>query len=672
MSEGIGLTLNGRYQLLKNIGSGGMADVYLAHDILLDRDVAVKQLRSQFVADKELVAQFKREAKSAARLVHPYIINIYDVISTEDNEYIVMEYVDGITLKEFMQQHKLKLNEVLEIAVRIADGLQHAHSRHIIHCDIKPHNILIDSSLNPRIADFGIAKMISAQTMVYSANVMGSVHYLAPEQADGGEITAQSDVYSLGVMLFEMLTGQVPYKGATAVAVAMMHAEKPVPKLINYLESVPEGLQAIIDKAMAKRPEDRYRDVGKMGKDLLNLKLKLFPYSSADYEHELTPVDLETQAAEGVDEATVIMKPLAKPLTQEELEEKTMVLPVKRKVEPKRVLSNAEALRKAEAEAEQRIITEQEEAELARKKKKKINFTKVMLLVTACVVLLSVCAHFVFNKSIAEVEIPNVVNMTVEDATKSLKSKKLEVVIREGYDPNKKFKPGTVMEQNPKAKERRKEGSKVILTVSKGLEKKAIPEVTTLTLTRAQSVIEDEGFRVGRIIRKYEKDRLIGAVLAQSPKAGTPMNLGSTIDLTINSGDKTVPAVVGKQKSEAEAMLKAAGLKLGEVHLVRDDNKPKGTVVAVNPAAGSKIADGANVFLTVVEGGLSKYFDFVIPGKPKDTANVIIIQKDSNGQRTIFSGVKKGGDRIRQRVDQISGSTIQVTVNGKVVEERML
>ena len=172
--------LNGRYRIIRPVGNGGMAEVFLAHDELLDRDVAVKMLRDQFLGDKELLDQFKREAKSAARLVHPYIINIYDVASEGDNQYIVMEYVDGVTLKEYMQEHKLSLNAVLEIGVRLADALQHAHSQKIIHCDIKPQNILLDQNMNPKIADFGIAKMVTNPTMVYSKSVMGSAHYISP------------------------------------------------------------------------------------------------------------------------------------------------------------------------------------------------------------------------------------------------------------------------------------------------------------------------------------------------------------------------------------------------------------------------------------------------------------------------------------------------------------
>ena len=319
--------LNGRYKIIRPVGYGGMAEVFLAHDELLDRNVAIKMLRDQFLSDKELLEQFQREAKSAARLVHPYIINIYDVVSEGSNQYIVMEYVDGVTLKEYMQEHKLSLNAVLEIGVRLADALQHAHSHRIIHCDIKPQNILLDKNMNPKIADFGIAKMVTNQTMVYSKAVMGSVHYISPEQASGGKITACSDVYSLGIVLFEMLTGQVPYVGTTAVAVAMMHVEKPVPRLADYMENVPEGLQEIMDRALAKRCEDRYENAGQLRRDLLNLKMKLFPFSNEDYTQELGHVQGAVLTSSDVEGATVIMQPVRRQQNPAEELEATMVLP---------------------------------------------------------------------------------------------------------------------------------------------------------------------------------------------------------------------------------------------------------------------------------------------------------------------------------------------------------
>ncbi len=303
--------LNNRYEIIRPVGFGGMAEVYLAHDTLLDRNVAIKMLRNQFLSDRDLLEQFRREAKSAARLIHPYIVNIYDVISEGGAQYIVMEYVEGVNLKRYLASHRLPLKAVLEIGVRLADALQHAHSRNVIHCDVKPQNILIDKNLNPKIADFGIAKMITNQTMVYTTSVMGSVHYISPEQASGGKITACSDIYSLGIVLFEMLTGRVPFTGETPVAVAMMHVEKPVPPLSAFMDHPPEGLQQILDRALAKKLEDRYHDAGELRRDLLELQLKLFPSGVDDYTAEVPFItDTPPELKESDGETTVIMRPV--------------------------------------------------------------------------------------------------------------------------------------------------------------------------------------------------------------------------------------------------------------------------------------------------------------------------------------------------------------------------
>ena len=227
-----GTILKQRYKILRHIGSGGMAEVYLAEDLLLNRQVAIKILRDQFNDDKTLLNQFKHEAQSAARLSSPSIINIFDVCEEEGKSFIVMEYVEGKTLKDLLEEKgRLSPYKAVCIAEDIAAGLSHAHRRNIIHCDIKPHNILITENMHPKIADFGIARMISNMTMVYTNSVIGSVHYLSPEQASGKPVTAQSDIYSLGIVLYEMLTGHVPFDGNTAVAVAMMHVEKTPPPL---------------------------------------------------------------------------------------------------------------------------------------------------------------------------------------------------------------------------------------------------------------------------------------------------------------------------------------------------------------------------------------------------------------------------------------------------------
>lgn len=667
--------LNRRYEILRTIGQGGMAEVFLAHDILLDREVAIKVLRDQFVADKALVEQFRREAKSAAKLKHPYIINVYDVVSEGDKEYIVMEYVEGITLKDYLQGNKLSVSAVLEIGVRLADALQHAHSKNIIHCDIKPQNILVDKNLNPRIADFGIAKMVSNQTMVYTSTVMGSVHYLSPEQATGRQVTASSDVYSLGVVLFEMLTGKVPFDGETAVAVAMMHAEKQVPPLSDYLADVPEGLQAILDKALAKNPADRYMNAGSLRRDLLDLKMRLFPFSSNDYMKEMT-----------------IAIPQNKNLSETEADCATVIMaPVRTKVE----------------EINEEPIGEDEMARRRKKKKFKLGFNNFMILATIVVVLISVAANFIFGSSRAVVVVPNVVKMTVVEAQNLLEEKKFIVDLEEGFGED--VQPGTVMKQTPAAGEERKEGSKILLIVSKGAELKSVPEVRTMSLEKATRFIEHAGFEVGEVSRKYVRTEIIGTVLSQQPKGASKLPKGSKINLVINEGDKPVPNLVGKKVKEAEKLLKAAGLRLGEVRYV-EDKPAKDTVVSTSPMAGQKIVEFEKVDLTVSDGEASKpkdvyvdfnltvdklvgYIDTYDKDKKKEAENIKrrnelygnylkknkdrkyalqIYVVDDKGRDLVFSGKKKIGENVRKKTSIVGNARIKVYADGSLIEDKSL
>lgn len=646
--------LNNRYEIIRPVGSGGMAEVFLAHDNLLDRNVAVKMLRDQFLADKELLEQFRREAKSAARLIHPYIINIYDVVSEGDIQYIIMEYVDGVTLKEYLKEHKLPLNAVLEIAVRLADALQHAHSRNIIHCDIKPQNILIDKCLNPKITDFGIAKMISNQTTVYTSAVMGSVHYISPEQAVGGKITASSDVYSLGVVLFEMLTGQVPFTGNTAVSVAMMHAEKPVPSLSNFMDEVPEGLQQIIDKALAKKTEDRYQNADELRRDLLDLKMKLYPFSSDEYKKDMQAVVPENsysaakETAEDDYGATMIMKPVRS--TSSEFE--TEVQEETRQELP-------------EQEADDMPLNR------AKKTKKKWNFTKILVYMTVAVVALSVIAHFIFNRNREVLPVPDVVNMTVVEAQAALEEKGFEVELEERY--GNAVKPGTVMEQSPKAGEKRKQGSTIYLTISKGAELKTVPEIIGMSLSKAENLLKDEGYAIGKITKKFDSSKTVGIVLEQFPKAMDKAPKGSKINLVVNEGEKTVPNVVGQKLATAKQLLEKEGLVVGSTSYTKNQ-ADKDTVLSTDPVPGSHLSEGAKVNLTLSSGGSdsmdSVYVDFVVPGTQEQHVQIYVT--DSRGRRLIYDGSQKGGVRLRQKISASDNAKVQLYCDNKLIEEKTL
>lgn len=649
--------LNNRYEIVRPVGSGGMAEVFLAHDNLLDRNVAVKMLRDQFLADKDLLEQFRREAKSAARLIHPYIINIYDVVSEGDIQYIIMEYVDGVTLKDYLKEHKLPLNAVLEIAVRLADALQHAHSRNIIHCDIKPQNILIDKYLNPKITDFGIAKMISSQTTVYTAAVMGSVHYISPEQAVGGKITASSDVYSLGVVLFEMLTGQVPFTGNTAVSVAMMHAEKPVPSLSDFMTEVPEGLQPIIDKALAKKTEDRYQNAEELRHDLLALKMKLYPFSSDEYKKDMQAIVTDTAActmnqetAANDYEATMIMKPVRS--------------------------SDGEYDYAADAESQELLTQEADEMPERRGKqvKRKWNFTKVLVYITAAVVVLSVIAHFIFNRNREVLPVPDVVKMTVVEAQAALEEKGFEVELEERYGND--VKPGTVMEQSPKAGEKRKQGSTIYLTISKGAELKKVPDIIGMSLAKAENLLETEGYAIGNITRKFDSSKSVGTVLEQSPKAMDKAPKGSKINLVVNEGEKTVPNVIGQKLATAKQLLQKEGLAVGNVGYSKNQ-ADKDIVVSTDPAPGSHVAAGEKINLTLSAGESggsdvqnSIYVDFVVPGTQEQHVQIYVT--DSRGRRLIYDGTQKGGVRLRQKINASDNARVQLYCDNKLIEEKTL
>ena len=314
----VGEILNGRYEILKSVGFGGMAEVYLAKDVLLDRKIAVKVLRKKFLDSKTQLEQFKREARSAARLIHPSIVTIYDVCDEGDISYILMEYVEGVSLKAFEEQNG-RMDPTLAVALtaQLASALDHAHKHNIIHCDIKPQNIVLTEAMVPKIVDFGISRIVSNETMAFTASVVGSVHYFSPEQAQGLAVTAQSDIYSLGIVFYEMLTGKVPFDGNNAVSVARKQVEEQAPPLKEYWPEAPDALQRIIDKALAKNCKDRYATAEDMKNDLMEVKNLLYPSKNneilIDHTIELQAIAATSPVRAAVAQTQAPKTPKAKP-----------------------------------------------------------------------------------------------------------------------------------------------------------------------------------------------------------------------------------------------------------------------------------------------------------------------------------------------------------------------
>lgn len=304
-----GSKINDRYQIIKTLGEGGMANVYLAHDTILDRNVAVKVLRGDLANDEKFVRRFQREALSASSLSHPNIVEMYDVGEDDGQYYIVMEYVDGMTLKQVLKKRgHLSVTEVIDIMLQVTDGMAHAHDAYIIHRDIKPQNIMILSNGMIKITDFGVATALNSTQLTQTNSVMGTVHYLPPEQANGKGSTIRSDIYSMGIMMYELLTGLVPYKGDNAVEIALKHLKEPLPSVRKFNSSIPQSIENVIIKATAKNPKNRYTDARAMHEDLKtaldesrqNEKRYVYPYPENDLEEtkvldkDLEPLKKET------------------------------------------------------------------------------------------------------------------------------------------------------------------------------------------------------------------------------------------------------------------------------------------------------------------------------------------------------------------------------------------
>jgi serine/threonine-protein kinase len=448
------------------------------------------------------------------------------------------------------------------------------------------------------------------------------------------------------------------------------------------MDEVPEGLQQILNKALAKNPANRYLNAGALRRELQDLKMQLFPFSNEDYKKEMSEIDVEEFETNNNDDGkTIIMK---------------------------RVDNTA---KKEEEEVLEKDFTGDEE--MAKKGRKKANrkfkwgINNIMIVTTILVVLASVAANFIFGSNRAVVVVPNVLKMTVVEAQNLLESKKFIVDLEEGYDDA--AQPGTIIKQTPAAGEERKEGSKMLLVVNKGAELKSVPEVRTMTLEKAKRFIEHAGFEVGEVSRKFVRNEIIGVVLEQQPKGASKLPVGSKINLVINEGDKPVPNLVGKKVKDAEKLLKAAGLRLGEVRYI-DDRPAKDTIVSTTPMAGQKVAEFEKVDLTVSNGEASKpkdiYVDFTVTveklvgfidtddkdkkkeeekikrkaqiyedyyKKNKDRRyNIQVYVVDDRGRDLVFSGKKKIGENIRKKTEIVGNSRIKVYADGNLIEDKSL
>lgn len=555
MSHLVGKRVSGRYEVIEIIGGGGMADVYKAKDIILDRIVAVKVLQSQFSKDEQFIRRFRREAQAATSLAHPNVVNIYDVGEEEDLYYIVMEYVEGPTLKEYIQQTgPLSASEAVDIMSQIVSAISHAHANQIVHRDLKPQNILITRDGEVKVADFGIARAISSATITHTNSVIGSVHYLSPEQAKGGLVNFKSDIYSLGIVLYEMLTGKLPFFGDTAVSIAIKHLQTDIPSVRETNPHIPQSLENIITKATAKDPYYRYESASAMEEDL-----------STALDPERRHEEKYVIAAETKEEKTI---PIVRSQLLEQIvdEEKTI------EISPK-AMNGGEPVTKP-------------------KKKKR---TLTIVLSTLLLLIGLVVATFAILPGLLkvdEVTVPEVVNLEFSEAEKVLTEAKLTVVREEMADDE--VAEEHVIRQTPAEGSIVKQGAEVKLFVSMGKEKVNMPTLVGLTKNQAERMLQ--GYKEVELKEKPTNEIAAGTVIEQIPAANEPIVIEDTVvTITVSVPEKiTLQNLVGL--SEAQVNQYAAS----EQFVIKSsfeysDTTELGHVVSQDPQAFTKVSPGQEI-----------------------------------------------------------------------------
>ena len=550
-----GQLINDRYEIIRSIGEGGMTNVYLAQDTILDRKVAVKILRGDLAEDEKFVRRFQREAISASSLNDPNIVEVYDVGEDDGKYFIVMEYVQGFTLKQLIKKRgSLTLPEVVDIMLQLTSAVAHAHESYIIHRDIKPQNVIILEDGRVKIMDFGIAVALNAGEFTQTNSVMGTVYYIPPEQANGGAATIKSDIYSLGILMYELVTGHVPFKGDNPVEVAIKHMNEPIPSICEYDPEMPQSIENIILRASAKNPRNRYESAWEMHEDL---------ETALDKERFNEPKVVYKYPEKGFDDDD---KPLPR---------------------GGRVARNAE----------------NEET----KKDKRMN--KALIILGTIVGVLIAALLFVFIlwpriSSGSDVEIPDVQGMTVEQAQNALEDDGLEVEKKTKEEASDDVDEGKVIGTDPDIGESVKEGTKVTLIVSTGSEKIEIEDYTGKDVDDVKRELEDAGIRVVT----EERDVASGdgvkenTIIDQDVEPGTKLGDGDTITLTIPNIYKTYPNFTDGTYTEDDVkkFCDENGITLN-VTYIEDMTKSEGVVTYQNMGAGSRINSGDNLRIKVVK-----------------------------------------------------------------------
>ncbi len=553
-----GQKINDRYQIIKSIGEGGMANVYLAYDTILDRNVAVKVLRGDLATDEKFVRRFQREALSASSLSHPNIVEVYDVGEDNGQYYIVMEYIEGCQLKQLLKKRgRLTLSEVIDIMLQITDGLSVAHDAYIIHRDIKPQNIMILDSGLVKITDFGIAMAMNSTQLTQTNSVMGSVHYLPPEQANGKGSTLQSDIYSMGILMYELLTGELPYKGDNAVEIALKHLKEKIPSVRDKYPEIPQSVENIIIKATAKNPKNRYADARSMNEDLrtclddsrVNEPKIVLPYPEFDEDRKPKNATKTTNKTDGI----------VKEIKPEEVENTK---------KDNKILITLFAV-----------------------------FTGIILVITSIIVLLPV----ITNQQ--EIKVPDVAGLDISDAINTLQNEGFKIADQQKEQASDEVPVGKVVKTNPVAGVKKTKGSEITLYISTGNEGFTMEDFTGKNYYTVYGTLTAYGILVIPEKRDVSDTNIdASTILDQSIKAGEKVAKGDTVILYIpnvttkypdfTSGDYT------REQIEQFCSQYSINCKFKEVSEASGNYK-NGDIIFQSRPSGTQVTSGASLTITI-------------------------------------------------------------------------
>lgn len=567
-----GQKISDRYQIIKSIGEGGMANVYLAYDTILDRNVAVKVLRGDLATDEKFVRRFQREALSASSLYNQNIVEVYDVGEDNGQYYIVMEYINGKHLKNLLKKRgKLTVPETIDIMSQIASGLSVAHDQYLIHRDIKPQNIMILENGLVKITDFGIAMAMNSTQLTQTNSVMGSVHYLPPEQASGKGASLQSDIYSMGILMYELLTGKLPYHGDNAVEIALKHLKEPLPSIREELPSIPQSVENIIIKATAKNPKNRYNDAKEMLEDLKTC----------------------------LDESRLNEEKITLKYPENDYDETKMLKVIKEK-EKEEDSKDSKKLSKKE---KKELVVKDVSTDADKKQNRFLIilisiFTGLVLVITSLVVLIPIVT------SRSQIAIPDVTNKSLKEATKIIQQKGFSISEEQVEQASDTVKEGHIIRTNPVAGTKRKKGYEVVLYVSLGDATITVENYAGKNFSEVKGALESQKIKVLKEEQEVEGGDHAdpNEIIGQSVEVGQKLSAGDTITLYVAEDNKKYPNFLDGSYTEAtiKAFAEENGIQVN-VTYVEDASKENGTIVSQSKPEGYKIITGSSFEVRIVK-----------------------------------------------------------------------